>query len=39
MHRKFEYELRRKEVDMKIFKYVTYDIGGGKEFSSSDVLI
>jgi hypothetical protein len=31
MHVRDEYELGRKEVDLKRFKYVTYNIGGGNE--------
>jgi hypothetical protein len=31
IHVNDEYELGRKEVSLQIFKYVTYDIDGGKE--------
>jgi hypothetical protein len=31
IHVSDEYELGRKEVSLQIFKYVTYDIDGGKE--------
>jgi hypothetical protein len=31
IHVSHEYELRRKEVALKRFKYVAYDIDGGKE--------
>jgi hypothetical protein len=31
IHVRNEYELGRKVVNLKIFKYVTYDIDGGHE--------
>jgi hypothetical protein len=31
IHVRDEYELRRKEVSLQRFKYVSYDIDGGQE--------